>query len=181
MNWRLNRLNVEWIADVSLLVIPWMIDLSGELSHVLKNVSITATHTPQNDSSVPVNLPKSSLKKKTVRHQRNVVCLVEFWRCDSLGVRSKRARSRCGIYSQQLEWVNEILRRRYPALVNRNRVFLQQDNARPQTVQHQTMTKIQEFGGIPLLPHPQHTAMILCLQITLSVSIHGYGQLAQVT
>ena len=37
------------------------------------------------------------------------------------------------LYSQQHERVNEILRRRYPVLVNRNRVPLQQDNARPQT------------------------------------------------
>ena len=34
------------------------------------------------------------------------------------------------LYSQQLGRVHEILRWRYPALVNRNRVLLQQDNVR---------------------------------------------------
>ena len=37
------------------------------------------------------------------------------------------------LYSQQLERVHEILRRRYRALVNRNRVLLQQDSARTHT------------------------------------------------
>ena len=37
------------------------------------------------------------------------------------------------IYSQQLEQVHEILRWRYPALVNQNRVLLEQDNVRPHT------------------------------------------------
>ena len=41
MNCHLNRLNVERIPVDSLSVIPWMIDLSGELSHVVKNGSIT--------------------------------------------------------------------------------------------------------------------------------------------
>ena len=44
--------------------------------------------------------------------------------------------------------VYEILRRGYPALVNRNRVLLKEDNT--------TMTKIQELGGIELLPHPAY-------------------------
>ena len=37
------------------------------------------------------------------------------------------------LYSQQLERVHELLRWRYPALVNGNRVLLQQNNARPHT------------------------------------------------
>ena len=36
------------MSVVSFLVIPWMIDLSGELSHVMKNGAITATLTPRN-------------------------------------------------------------------------------------------------------------------------------------
>ena len=55
------------------------------------------------------------------------------------------------IYSQQLERVHKILRWRYSALVNRNRVLLQQDDART------IMTKIQEFEGIELLPHPAYS------------------------
>ena len=59
------------------------------------------------------------------------------------------------LYSQQLERVHEILKPSYTALVNRNRVLLQQDNSRPHTART-TMTKIQELGGIELLPHPAH-------------------------
>ena len=50
-------------------------------------------------------------------------------------------------YSQQLEQVHKILRWRYSALVNRYRVLLQEDYARPYTART-TMTKIQELGGI---------------------------------
>ena len=64
------------------------------------------------------------------------------------------------LYSQQLERVHEILRRRYPALFDRNRVLLQQDNMRT------TMTKIQELEGIELL-HIHHTVLILHLQIAI--------------
>ena len=57
------------------------------------------------------------------------------------------------LYSQQLERVHEILRPRYPALVNGNRVLLQQDKARPNTALI-TTTRIQELGGIELLTTP---------------------------
>ena len=60
------------------------------------------------------------------------------------------------LYSQQLELVHEIFRRRYTVLVDRNRVLLQQDNARPQSART-SMTKIQELGGIELLPHPVYS------------------------
>ena len=56
-------------------------------------------------------------------------------------------------YSQQLERVYEIWRRRYPELVNRSRVLLQ---ARPHTART-TVTKIQEFGGMELLPHSAYS------------------------
>jgi histone-lysine N-methyltransferase SETMAR len=37
--------------------------------------------------------------------------------------------------------------------VNRNRVILQQDNARPHTAK-KTLQKIEELEGLVLLPHP---------------------------
>jgi histone-lysine N-methyltransferase SETMAR len=46
-----------------------------------------------------------------------------------------------------------VLLEKYPALVNRNRVLLQQDNARPHTAK-KTLQKIEELEGIELLPHP---------------------------
>ena len=51
---------------------------------------------------------------------------------------------------------HEILRRGCPALVKRNRVLLQQDNARPHTART-TMTKNQELRGIELLPRQAYS------------------------
>ena len=50
--------------------------------------------------------------------------------------------------SQQQEWIHEILRLRYPALVNWNRVPWQQDSARPLHEQ-----PWEEFGRIEQLQH----------------------------
>lgn len=60
------------------------------------------------------------------------------------------------LYSQQLERMYAALGERYPALVNRKRVLLQQDNARPHTA-HITQEKIEELEGIELLPHPAYS------------------------
>jgi histone-lysine N-methyltransferase SETMAR len=46
-----------------------------------------------------------------------------------------------------------VLLEKYPALVNRKRVLLQQDNARPHTAK-KTLQKIEGLEGIELLPHP---------------------------
>jgi histone-lysine N-methyltransferase SETMAR len=46
-----------------------------------------------------------------------------------------------------------VLLEKYPALVNRKRVLLQQDNAHPHTTK-KTLQKIEELEGIKLLPHP---------------------------
>jgi hypothetical protein len=57
------------------------------------------------------------------------------------------------VYSQQLEKMYTILLEKYPALVNRKRVLLQQDNAHPHTAK-KTLQKIEELEGIELLPYP---------------------------
>jgi histone-lysine N-methyltransferase SETMAR len=57
------------------------------------------------------------------------------------------------VYSQQLEKMYTVLLEKYPALVNRKRVLLQQDNARLHTAK-KTLQKIEELEGIELLPHP---------------------------
>jgi histone-lysine N-methyltransferase SETMAR len=57
------------------------------------------------------------------------------------------------VYSQQLENMYTVLLEKYPALVNRKRVLLQQDNARPHTAK-ETLQKIEELENIELLPHP---------------------------
>jgi hypothetical protein len=56
------------------------------------------------------------------------------------------------VYSQQLEKMHTVLLEKYPALVNRKRVLLQQDNARPH--RQRKLQKIKELEGIELLPHP---------------------------
>jgi histone-lysine N-methyltransferase SETMAR len=56
-------------------------------------------------------------------------------------------------YSQQLEKIYTVLLEKYPAVVNRKCVLLQQDNARPHTAK-KNFQKIEELEGIELLPHP---------------------------
>ena len=50
----------------------------------------------------------------------------------------------------------EKLKEKYPSLVNRKRVCLQQDNAKPHTA-IRTKKKIVELEGIELLPHPAYS------------------------
>jgi histone-lysine N-methyltransferase SETMAR len=56
------------------------------------------------------------------------------------------------VYSQQLEKMYTVLLEKYPGLLNRKRVLLQQDHARPNTAK-KTLKKIEELGSIELLPH----------------------------
>ena len=51
---------------------------------------------------------------------------------------------------------------KYPAVVNRNQTLLQQDNARPHTATL-TIQKIQELGGIELLPYPAYSPDVVPL------------------
>jgi histone-lysine N-methyltransferase SETMAR len=57
------------------------------------------------------------------------------------------------VYSQQLEKIYMVLLEKYPALVNRKRVLLRQDNTRPHTVK-KTLQKIEELESTELLLHP---------------------------
>lgn len=60
------------------------------------------------------------------------------------------------VYSHQLERVEAVMRERYPALVNRKRVLLQQDNAPPHTARR-TQEKIRDDLNFELLPHPAYS------------------------
>jgi histone-lysine N-methyltransferase SETMAR len=57
------------------------------------------------------------------------------------------------VHFQQLEKLYMVLLEKYPALVNRKHVLLQQDNACPRTSK-KTLQKIKELEGLELLPHP---------------------------
>lgn len=60
------------------------------------------------------------------------------------------------LYCEQLERMYQALVMFYPALVNRKRALLQQDNARPHTSAI-TQEKIKFLDGIELLPHPAYS------------------------
>ena len=127
-----------------------------------ENGSITATLMPRNSDSVPVSLPKLLLKNRFGPK----VMLCVWWNFEGV-IHSKfvpngRAID-AGFYHQQLERIREILKLRYSALVNRNRVLLQQDNARPHTARTQTFVNWEEWNCYLT----QHTAMILRLQIIM--------------
>ena len=59
------------------------------------------------------------------------------------------------LYSAQLERMHSVMRQKYPSLVNRKRVILQQDNAKPHTSVG-TQEKINELE-LELLPHPAYS------------------------
>ena len=60
--------------------------------------------------------------------------MVELWRDRRLWVRTNCRAIDADLYCEQLERVYDKLKEKYPALVRRKRVLLQQDNVRPHTV-----------------------------------------------
>lgn len=60
------------------------------------------------------------------------------------------------LYCEQLDRVYEELRRRYPALINRKGVLMQQDNA-PAHRAKLTQSKLEELEGVEVLPHPPYS------------------------
>ena len=60
------------------------------------------------------------------------------------------------LYCQQLDRVYEKLKEKYPALINRKRALLQQDNAKPHTAK-KTTGRFQELDGVEILPHPAYS------------------------
>jgi histone-lysine N-methyltransferase SETMAR len=58
------------------------------------------------------------------------------------------------LYCQQLDRVYNKLKEKYPALINRKRALIQQDNAKPHTAKK---TKFKELEGVEVLPHPAYS------------------------
>ena len=61
-----------------------------------------------------------------------------------------------GLYQQQIDRVYEVLKERYPGMVNRGRVVWQHDNA-PAHSSKTTKCKLEELEGIEVLPHPAYS------------------------
>jgi hypothetical protein len=57
------------------------------------------------------------------------------------------------LYSAQLDRMYAEVNRKYPALVNREQILLQQDNASPHTAK-KAKEKLRELDAIELLPNP---------------------------
>lgn len=60
-----------------------------------------------------------------------------------------------GLYSQQIDKMYAVMLQRYPALTNRKRIIIQQDNARPHTAA-EVKRKINSLD-IEILPHPAYS------------------------
>ena len=60
------------------------------------------------------------------------------------------------LYCAQLDRMFAKLQQKYPSLVNRKRVLLQQDNAKPHTAK-KTVSKIEDSEYVELLSHPAYS------------------------
>ena len=60
------------------------------------------------------------------------------------------------LYSEQLKRVYDVLKQRYPFLIDQRRVFLQHDNA-PAHRARLTKKTIDELDGVHVLPHPPYS------------------------
>lgn len=106
-------------------------------------------------------LDPSTLPKPVVKHGRfeHKVMLCVWWNFEGVIhfelVPDGRAIN-AEFYSQQLDRMYKALAQKCPALVNRRRALLQQDNA-PAHTANTTRQKIQELEGIELMPHPAYS------------------------
>jgi histone-lysine N-methyltransferase SETMAR len=76
------------------------------------------------------------------------------------------------VYCRQLDQLNQSLKSKRPALVNRKGVILHHDNVRPH-VSKMTQQKIRELGW-ELLPHPTYSPDIAASDYHLFRSIQNY-------
>ena len=74
------------------------------------------------------------------------------------------------LYAEQLQRVYDIVRRRYPALINRERLLLQFDNA-PCHRSRRVRQKIAVMAGVEILPHPPYSPDLA--PSDFHVSFHG--------
>lgn len=60
------------------------------------------------------------------------------------------------LYSQQVDRVHEVLRERYPSLINGKRAYLQHYSAVPHRAKL-TKAKLEELNGLEVLPRPAYS------------------------
>lgn len=77
------------------------------------------------------------------------------------------------LYSQQLDRMYASLQKKYPAVINRRRGLLIQDNAKPH-VAIRTKEKIEDLDGIELLPHPAYSPDLAPLDYYLFRSMANF-------
>jgi histone-lysine N-methyltransferase SETMAR len=92
-------------------------------------------------------------KERALRKKDSLLRLVELRRSFYYELVPDGRTINADMYSQQLDKMYTVLLEKYPALVNRKRVLLQQDKTRPHTAK-KTLQKMEELEGIELLPHP---------------------------
>ena len=155
MNWHLIRFNVEWISVVSLSGIPWMMNLSEELSHAMKNKYIITILKPRNSGSVPMNQPNSSLKKLAQPHSEilKVVIHWEFF--------SKQAYNRCGSLFSTTGTSSWNFETEIPSSSS-----LAAEQCEKPILHDQSWQKFRNWEELNFY-HTPHTALILRLQITI--------------
>ena len=88
VNWHLNGLNVEWIYVISISVIPWMNDLSGDCHTLWKMGLLQQPLLPRNNGSV-----SSACQKLVWTHINGCLGILKVWFSGSLfqmGVQSMR-------------------------------------------------------------------------------------------
>jgi histone-lysine N-methyltransferase SETMAR len=106
---------------------------------------------------LPQGEPGLSVVKRGQFDQKAMICV--WWNYEGVihfEIVPNGRSINAALYSDQLERMYAKFKLKYPAIVNRNQTLLQQDNARPHTATL-TLEKIQELGGIELLPHPAYS------------------------
>lgn len=100
----------------------------------------------------PVSCPK-------VHRFGKKVMLSVFWNCDGIlffELLPCDTSLNSDIYSAKLKRLHEVMTTKYPSLINRKKVLLQADNAKPHT-SRKSMETINSLDGIELLPHPPYS------------------------
>lgn len=102
---------------------------------------------------------ESALSYPKLRRFDKKVMISVFWNCDGMlffELLPDGQSITSDTYSSQLKHLHDVMKVKYPHLINRKRVLLQADNAKPHT-SRKSMETLKEIDGIELLPHPPYS------------------------